>query len=195
MCDFNRISAWIIGAEAAFLASLAIVIAAVLLGSNPFTSAANIPAMIVCAALAATAAGLMAGALASLDECANGPCGASVASFRAILLSLIASMATFAVAQAVLAVVAGIPFAGSAAALTLSLWAVGLSTLFAAISAGYLVPAIAAFNTCMSRQGQGNNAVSIVVQVLSVVVVVAALIVGTFAANAIGGVSCAGPGC
>lgn len=195
MCDFNRISGLIIAAQAAFLASLVIVIAAIALGSNPFTSAANIPAMIICAAIAATASGLLAGALASLDECANGPCGASVASLRTSLIVLIASMATYAVAQAALAVIAGIPFAGSAAALALSLWAVSLSTLFAAMASGSLTNTIQAFNACMDQQGNGNNTTTTVIVILSVFVTVAAVVVGASAGVANGTFPCIGPTC
>ncbi|MEC4890433.1 MAG: hypothetical protein RI101_10270 [Nitrospira sp.] len=195
MCDFNRISGLIIGAQAAFLASLVIVIAAIALGSNPFTSAANIPAMIVCGALAATATGLLAGALASLDECANGPCGASVANLRTNLIILIASMATYAVAQAALAVIAGIPFAGSAAALALSLWAVSLSTLFAAMASGSLTNTIQAFNACMAQQGKGNNTTTSVIVIASVLVTIAAVIVGASAGVANGTFPCIGPTC
>lgn len=195
MCDFNKISRLIIAAQVAFLASLAIVIAAIVLGSNPFTSLANIPAMLGCAGLAATASGLLARALASLDQCANGPCGASVANLRTNLIVLIASMATYAAAQVALALVAGIPGVSSATALALSLWAVSLSTLFAAMASGSLGNTIQAFNTCMDQQGQGNNAATTVIVVLSVLVTIAAVFVGASAGVANGTFPCVGPTC
>jgi hypothetical protein len=195
VCDFNRISGLIIAAQVAFLASLAIVIAAIALGTNPFTSAANIPAMIVCAVLAATASGLLAGALASLDECSNGPCGASVASLRTNLIVLIASMATYALAQVALAVIAGIPFVGSAAALTLSIWAVSLSTAFAAMASGSLTNTIQEFNNCMEQQGKGNSTTTTIVIIVSVVVTIAAVFVGYAGGVANGAFPCVGPTC
>lgn len=195
MCDFNRISGFVIAAQVAFLASLAIVIAAIALGSNPFTSAANIPAMIVCAAFAATAAALVAAAIASLDECAAGPCGTSVSRLRSNLITLAASMATYSVAQVALALIAGIPFVGSAAALALSLWAVSLAALFAAIASGGLTNNIQAFNSCLQRQNNGNNSSTTVIVVLSIVTVLAALVVGGAAGVANGAFPCVGPFC
>lgn len=195
MCDFNKISGLIIAAQVAFLASLVIVIAAIALGSNPFTSAANIPAMIVCAVLAGTAAALLAGAIASLDECANGPCAAALAPLRTNLIVLAAAMATYCVAQAALAIIAAIPFAGSAAALTLSIWAVSLSTLFAAMAEGSLANTIQAFNTCMEQQSKGNSTTTTVIVVLSVISVIAAVTVGAFAGVANGVFPCVGPFC
>ena len=195
MCDFNRISGLIIAAQVAFLASLVIVIAAIALGSNPFTSPANIPAMIVCSVLAGTAAGLLAGAIASLDECANGPCGATVATLRTNLIILTAAVGTYCVAQAALAVIAGFPFVGSAAALTLSLWAVSLSTLFAAMASGSLTNTIQAFNTCMEQQNNGSNTTTTIVVVLGIFIVLAAIVVGASAGSANGVFPCVGPFC
>ena len=177
MCDFNRISSLIIGAQAAYLVSLGIVAAAILLGSNPFTSGANIPAMIVACASAATAAGLLAGAIAELDKCASGPCGASVATLRTNLLALAVSIGTYAVALAAVAVIAGVPFAGSVAAASLCAWAVGLTTLFSAVVVGYLGNAVQAFNACLNSSGAGNNGATTAIVVLGVLIIFTTLVV------------------
>lgn len=195
MCNFDKISGFIIAAQIAFLASLGFVIAAIGLGSNPFTSAGNIPIMITSALLAATAAGLLAVALVELDKCANGPCGASVASLRRTLIALIASVGLYIIAQASLALIAAIPFVGSAAASSLSVWAISVSAAFAAMASGGLSNAIPAFNTCMSQQGRGNSAATTVIVVLSIITVLAAVIVGAAAGVQNNVFRCVGPTC
>lgn len=180
MCNFDRISGLIIAAQVAYLASLAIVAAAILLGSNPFTSAANIPAMLISAASAAAAAGLIAGAISELDRCASGPCGAQVAPLRRNLVALAVSIGTYSVMLAALALIAGVPFAGSAAAATLCIWAVSLTTLFAAVVSGYLGNAIQDFNRCLSSTGSGNNGATTAIIVLGVVIILATLVVNGF---------------
>jgi len=181
MCDFNRISGLIIGAQAAYLVSLGIVAAAVLLGSNPFTSAANIPAMAIASASAATAAGLIAAAIAELDRCASGPCGASVAPLRANLIALASSIGAYAVSLAALAVIAGIPFAGSAAAAALGIWAVSLTSLFSAVAVGYLGNAVQGFNACLNAAGLGNDGATTAIIVLGIFIILVTLVV-----NAVG---------
>lgn len=176
MCDFNRISGLIIGAQAAYLVSLGIVAAAVLLGSNPFTSAANIPAMAIASGSAATAAALLAAAIVELDRCATGPCGASVATLRRNLIALAASIGTFAVALAALAIIAGVPFAGSAAAAALLITAVSLTSLFSAVVAGYLGNAVQAFNACLASTGSGNNGATTAIVVLGILIIAATLV-------------------
>lgn len=176
MCDFNRISGLIIGAQAAYLVSLGIVAAAILLGSNPFTSAANIPAMVIAAASAATAAGLIAGAIVELDRCASGPCGASVAPLRTNLIALAASIGTYAVSLAALAIIAGVPFAGSAAAAALAIWAVSLTTLFSAVAVGYLGNAVQRFNACLNSAGMGNNGATTAIIGLGILIILVTLV-------------------
>jgi hypothetical protein len=181
MCDFNRISGFIIGAQASYLVSIGIVAAAVVLGSNPFTSAANIPAMAIAAAAAAVAAGLLAAAIVELDRCAAGPCGGSVATLRTNLIALVASISTYSVALAALAIIAGVPFAGSVAAAAVLVGVVSLTSLFTAVAVGYLGNATQAFNTCLSAIGGGNNGATTVIIVFGVLIIAATLV-----ANAVG---------
>lgn len=181
MCDFNRISGLIIGAQAAYLVSLGIVAAAVLLGSNPFTSGANIPAMVISSAAAAAAAGLIAAAIAELDRCASGPCGAAVGPLRTNLIALATAIGTYAVSLAALAVIAGIPFAGSAAAAALGIWAVSLTSLFSAVAVGYLGNAVQGFNACLNAAGLGNNGATTAIIVLGIFIILVTLVV-----NAVG---------
>lgn len=195
MCDFNKISGLIIAAQVAFLASLVIVAAAVILGSNPFTSAANIPAMIISSASAALATGLLVAAIAALDGCLAGPCAAEVSTLRNNLLALSVAMGTYAVMLAALAIIAGVPFAGSAAAAALCIWAVSLTTLFAAVATGYLGNAIQGFNTCMQRLGNGNNGTTTTIVVLTVVIVLVAVFVSAAGGSANGALPCFGPFC
>ncbi|PZF78322.1 hypothetical protein DK847_00400 [Aestuariivirga litoralis] len=180
MCDFDKISRLIIGAQAAYLVSLGIVAAAVILGSNPFTSGANIPAMVIASASAATAALLMAGAIAELDKCASGPCGPSVATLRTNLVALAASIGIFSVSLAALALVAGVPFAGSVAAGALAIWAVSLTSLFAAVASGYLGNAVQAFNSCLSASGSGNTGTTTVIVVLGVLTILLTVVFNAF---------------
>ena len=180
MCDFDKISRLIIGAQVAYLVSLGIVAAAVILGSNPFTSGANIPAMVIASASAATAALLMAGAISELDKCASGPCGPSVATLRTNLVALAASIGTFSISLAALAVIAGVPFAGSVAAGALAVWAVSLTSLFAAVAMGYLGNAVQAFNSCLSASGSGNNGTTTVIVVLGVLTILVTVVFNGF---------------
>lgn len=180
MCDFDKISRLIIGAQAAYLVSLGIVAAAVILGSNPFTSGANIPAMVIASASAATAALLMAGAISELDKCASGPCGPSVATLRTNLVALAASIGTFSISLAALAVIAGVPFAGSVAAGALAVWAVSLTSLFTAVAMGYLGNAVQAFNSCLSASGSGNNGTTTVIVVLGVLTILVTVVFNGF---------------
>ena len=180
MCDFDKISRLIIGAQLAYLASLAIVAAAVILGSNPFTSAANIPAMVIAAASAGSAAALIAGAIRELDRCASGPCAPSVATLRTNLVALAASIGIFSVSLAALALVAGVPFAGSVAAGALAIWAVSLTSLFAAVASGYLGNAVQAFNSCLSASGSGNNGTTTVIVVLGVLTILLTVVFNAF---------------
>lgn len=179
MCDFNRISGLIIGAQVSYLLSLGIVAAAVGLGSNPFTSAANIPAMVIASAAALTAAGLIAGAIAELDKCAGGPCAPALGTLRTNLIALAASIGGYGVSLAGLAIVAGVPFVGSAAAAGLLIWAVSLTTLFSAVAMGYLGNAIQAFNTCLRQTapGSNNDGATTAIVGLGIVIIIVTLVV------------------
>lgn len=157
MCDFNRISGLIIGAQSAYLVSLGIVAAVIIFGSNPFTSAANIPAMVIAATAAATAAGLIAGAIVELDHCASGPCAPSVGKLRRSLVALAATFAAYSASLAGLALVAGVPFLGSAVAAALLAWAIMVTTAFAAIATVDFVGAVQDFNTCLRQSDPGRN--------------------------------------
>ena len=195
MCDFNKISGLIIAAQVAFLASLVIVAAAVALGSNPFTSAANIPAMVISAIAAGVATASLIAAIAALDACLTGPCAAEVSTLRNNLIALSVAVGTYCVMLAALAIIAGVPFAGSVAAAALCVWAVSLTTLFAAVATGYLGNAIQGFNTCMQRQGNGNNGTTTTIVVLTVVIVLVAVVVSASAGAANGVLPCFGPFC
>lgn len=176
MCDFNRISGFIIAAQVSYLISIGIVAAAVLLGSTPFTSAANIPAMVIAAAAAAAAAVSLGFAIAELDRCASGPCGPSVATLRTNLIALAASIGTYSVALAVLALIAGVPFAGSVAAAAVLVGVVSLTSLFTAVAVGYLGNATQAFNSCLSASGGGNNGATTAIVVLGVLIILTTLV-------------------
>jgi hypothetical protein len=179
VCDFNRISGLILGAQVGFIGALGICAAAVILGSNPFTSAANIPAMIIAASLAGAATIALGAALASLNDCAAGPCGAEVTVLRTNLIALIASFGTFTVMLAALAVIAGFPWVGSAAAAALCIWALSLSAMFGVVADGYLGNAIQSFNACMQRSNQGNNTTTAVIVASTVVVVLLGVVFGS----------------
>ncbi len=195
MCDFNRVSNLIIGAQVAYIASLVIVAAAIVLGSNPFTSAANIPALIISSVSAGIAAALLISAIRALDECANGPCGTQVSALRNNLIALSVAIGTYAVMLAALAIIAGVPFVGSAAAAALCIWAVSLTTLFSAVTAGYLGNAIQSFNTCMQQQNAGNNTATTVIVVLTVLIVLAAILVSATGGASTGAIPCFGAFC
>ena len=176
MCDFNRISGFIIAAQTSYLISIGIVAAAVVLGSNPFTSAANIPAMVIAAAAAGAAAIALAAAISELDRCTTGPCAPSVATLRTNLVALAASIGIYTVALAVLAVIAGVPFAGSVAAAAVLVGVVSLASLFTAIAVGYLGNATQAFNACLAASGGGNNGATTAIVVLGVLIILVTLV-------------------
>lgn len=178
MCDFNLISGLIIGAQTAFLASLVIVGAVILLGSNPFTSAANIPAMVTAGILSVLAAGGIAGAIAALDACTNGPCGAALVDLKANLIALSIAMGVYGGILIALAIVAGVPVLSSVTAATVLAYGATLVPLFAAYESGNLGNTIQTFNDCLQRASQtGNNTTTTVVVVLSIIVTIVAVFV------------------
>jgi hypothetical protein len=179
MCDFNLISALILAAQVAFLASLIVVGTVMVLGSNPFTSPANIPAMITAAVLSGIATGSMIGAIVALDSCSTGPCGATLVDLRANLIFLSAAMGTYAAFMVGLAIVAPLPWVSSGFAAGVIAWAASIIPVFAAYESGRLVNTIQAFNDCLQRNSNsGNDTLTTVVVVASVGVAIVGLLVG-----------------
>lgn len=179
MCDFNRVSGFLLAAQAFYLATLVILIAAAINAGSPFTAVANVAAMIAAIATAALSTAAFSMAIAELDKCMGGPCDGTLGSLRRDMLILAATLATLTVLLIVNTVIAAIPFAGSVALGIVLFWATSAVFLFSTLIERSLFNTIAAFNSCQASSAASSNAVTTtIIQVTSVVLILGALTAG-----------------
>lgn len=157
MCNFDRISGFLIGAQVAYIATLAMLAVATINAASVFAVAANVPLMVAAILLTATATGLLVAARAELDNCLGGSCNNELQSLRADITRLLIAISAFALLLIGIAVVAAIPFVGSIATISLLANAITLTAGFSALVSYSISKTITSFNACQSRNNASSN--------------------------------------
>ena len=153
MCDLNRVSGYLIAANAAYLATLVLLGVGILNSLSLFAAAANVALMVAAIACTAAASILYGLALLELDACAAEACATELAGLRAPVIVLITSMAVYAAGLIALAVVAAIPIAGAAAIGNYIVLGINLTGLVAAAAGAIFTNAVNTYNDCRTRAG------------------------------------------
>lgn len=176
MCDLNRASGFLIAAKVALLAVIVMLGIAMANSASFFAAAANIPLMVAAIVTTGVATAMFAAALAELDRCASGPCGAGaeLSGVRDALLALLVTMAVLTAALIAIAVVAAVPFGGAVAVGGFLAWFISAALLVAGLIELRFALAVQAYNAC--RSANGATTLSVAVIAIAYVVGVAAIV-------------------
>ena len=181
MCNFDRLVGFLIAAKVAFLAMLALVIAAGVASGGVFTAGAAVGLMVGAMAACALTIGFFVAALTEVHNC-SGPCDTALGEVKNWLIVTIALMTGVLVLLTALVIVTPVPVAGVVAITTAVLYltmSTGVIVSIESLIAIKLGIAFGNFNACQAANARPSNTTLVTVfAILTGIGVTAGLVVG-----------------
>ncbi len=157
MCDFNRLSGFLISAQAIYLGMLVTLGIAIFNSGSFWLVALNIPLMIGLIAACGIATGLAAAALNEANICKNSQCGAAASDLSSWLTAFVANLGILTGLLIGASAAALIPGVGALVLAGVLGYAVALGIGLSPVIESGVAAAVGAFNTCQQQHNASSS--------------------------------------